>query len=194
MKMFEFKQNVTLFGKEVILSQSGYTGEDGFEVYCDAADTKAIWDGFINENVVPCGLGARDTLRLEAALPLHGQDLSEQITPYEAGIGFAVKPLIEDDFIGKNVLKAQKENGAPRKSIGIEMIDKGIPRTDYAILDTDGNEIGYVTSGTQSPSTGKSIAMGLIEKGAFELDKEILIQVRKRQVKAKIVKKSSFKS
>ena len=85
-------------------------------------------------------------------------------------------------------MKAQKENGAPRKSIGIEMIDKGIPRTDYAILDTDGNEIGYVTSGTQSPSTGKSIAMGLIEKGAFELDKEILIQVRKRQVKAKIVK------
>ncbi|MDN8777042.1 glycine cleavage system aminomethyltransferase GcvT, partial [Staphylococcus aureus] len=84
------------------------------------------------------------------ALPLHGQDLSEQITPYEAGIGFAVKPLIEDDFIGKNVLKAQKENGAPRKSIGIEMIDKGIPRTDYAILDTEGNEIGYVTSGTQS--------------------------------------------
>ena len=194
MKMFEFKQNVTLFGKEVILSQSGYTGEDGFEVYCDAADTKAIWDGFINENVVPCGLGARDTLRLEAALPLHGQDLSEQITPYEAGIGFAVKPLIEDDFIGKNVLKAQKENGAPRKSIGIEMIDKGIPRTDYAILDTEGNEIGYVTSGTQSPSTGKSIAMGLIEKSAFELDKEILIQVRKRQVKAKVVKKSSFKS
>ncbi|WP_239706321.1 MULTISPECIES: glycine cleavage system aminomethyltransferase GcvT [unclassified Mammaliicoccus] len=194
MKMFEFKQNVTIFGKEVILSQSGYTGEDGFEVYCHSEDTKLIWDGFIKEGVTPCGLGARDTLRLEAGLPLHGQDLSEDITPYEAGIGFAVKPLIDDDFIGKEVLKEQKENGADRKSIGIEMIDKGIPRTDYEILDTDGNEIGYVTSGTQSPSTGKSIAIGLIKKEEFELDKELLIQVRKRQVKAKIVKKSSFKS
>nr|WP_263313186.1 glycine cleavage system aminomethyltransferase GcvT [Mammaliicoccus sp. Marseille-Q6498] len=194
MKMFEFKQDVKLFGKDVILSQSGYTGEDGFEVYCKAEDTKEIWDGFINEGVTPCGLGARDTLRLEAALPLHGQDLSEDITPYEAGIGFAVKPLIEEDFIGKSVLKDQKENGTKRKSIGIEMIEKGIARTDYEILDLDGNKIGYVTSGTQSPSTGKSIAMGLIEKDAFELEKEILIQVRKRQVKAKIVKKSSFKS
>lgn len=194
MKMFEFQQKVSLFGKEVILSQSGYTGEDGFEVYCQSEDTKEIWDGFISEGVVPCGLGARDTLRLEAALPLHGQDLSVQITPYEAGIGFAVKPLIEADFIGKSVLKDQKENGAERKSIGIEMIDKGIPRTDYKILDADSNEIGYVTSGTQSPSTGKAIAMGLIKKEAFELDKDILIQVRKRQVKAKIVKKSSFKS
>lgn len=194
MKMFEFQQNVSLFGKEVILSQSGYTGEDGFEVYCKSGDTKEIWDGFIKEGVEPCGLGARDTLRLEAALPLQGQDLSEQITPYEAGVGFAVKPLIEADFIGKSVLKEQKENGATRKSIGIEMIDKGIPRTDYEILDIDGHEIGYITSGTQSPSTGKSIAMGLINKESFELDKEILIQVRKRQVKAKIVKKSSFKS
>lgn len=194
MKMFEFKQNVNLFGKEIILSQSGYTGEDGFEIYCDANDAKEIWDQLIEQGAIPCGLGARDTLRLEAALPLHGQDLSESITPYEAGIGFAVKPLIEADFIGKSVLKEQKANGAPRKSIGIEMIDKGIPRTDYDILDLDGNKIGYVTSGTQSPSTGKSLAMGLIEKDAFELGKEILIQVRKRQVKAKIVKKSSFKS
>ncbi|WP_323704768.1 glycine cleavage system aminomethyltransferase GcvT [Mammaliicoccus sp. Dog046] len=194
MKMFEFIQNVTLFGKEIILSQSGYTGEDGFEIYCDAKDAKEIWDQLIEQGAIPCGLGARDTLRLEAALPLHGQDLSESITPYEAGIGFAVKPLIEDDFIGKSVLKEQKTNGAPRKSIGIEMIDKGIPRTDYDILDLDGNKIGYVTSGTQSPSTGKSFAMGLIDKDAFELEKEVLIQVRKRQVKAKIVKKSSFKS
>lgn len=193
MKMFEFKQHITLFGKDVILSQSGYTGEDGFEVYCKSEDTKMIWDGFIKEGVTPCGLGARDTLRLESALPLHGQDLSEDITPYEAGIGFAVRPLIDDDFIGKTVLKDEKENGASRKSIGIEMIDKGIPRTGYEILDSDGNQIGYVTSGTQSPSTGKSIAMGLINKEDFELDKEILIQVRKRQVKAKIVKKTSFK-
>lgn len=194
MKMFEFQQNVELFGKDVILSQSGYTGEDGFEVYCKSEDTKVIWDAFIEKNVTPCGLGARDTLRLEAALPLHGQDLTTEITPYEAGIGFAVKPLIDDAFIGKEVMIDQKENGAKRKSIGIELIDKGIARTGYEILDVEGNQIGYVTSGTQSPHTGKSIAMGLIDKDMFELEKEILIQVRKKQVKAKIIKKSSFKA
>lgn len=108
MKPFDFQQNVTLFGKNVILSQSGYTGEDGFEIYCEAKDTVDIWNGFIEHNVVPCGLGARDTLRLEAGLPLHGQDLTESITPYEGGIAFAAKPLIEEDFIGKSVLKDQK--------------------------------------------------------------------------------------
>ena len=109
MKPFDFQQNVTLFGKNVILSQSGYTGEDGFEIYCEAKDTVDIWNGFIEHNVVPCGLGARDTLRLEAGLPLHGQDLTESITPYEGGIAFAAKPLIEEDFIGKSVLKDQKK-------------------------------------------------------------------------------------
>ena len=190
MKLFEFKQDVTLFGKNVILSQSGYTGEDGFEIYSSADDVVAIWDAFIELGVVPCGLGARDTLRLEAGLPLHGQDLSEIITPYEGGIAFACKPLIEADFIGKDVLKAQKEEGSKYRTVGLEMIDKGIPRTDYKVLNLDGEEIGYVTSGTQSPSTGKSIALAIIEREAFELDREVLVQVRKRQVKAKIVKKN----
>ena len=142
MKPFDFQQNVTLFGKNVILSQSGYTGEDGFEIYCEAKDTVDIWNGFIEHNVVPCGLGARDTLRLEAGLPLHGQDLTESITPYEGGIAFAAKPLIEEDFIGKSVLKDQKENGSERRTVGLELLDKGIARTGYPVLDLDGNEIG----------------------------------------------------
>ena len=146
MKPFDFQQNVTLFGKNVILSQSGYTGEDGFEIYCEAKDTVDIWNGFIEHNVVPCGLGARDTLRLEAGLPLHGQDLTESITPYEGGIAFAAKPLIEEDFIGKSVLKDQKENGSERRTVGLELLDKGIARTGYPVLDLDGNEIGEVTS------------------------------------------------
>ena len=135
MKPFDFQQNVTLFGKNVILSQSGYTGEDGFEIYCEAKDTVDIWNGFIEHNVVPCGLGARDTLRLEAGLPLHGQDLTESITPYEGGIAFAAKPLIEEDFIGKSVLKDQKENGSERRTVGLELLDKGIARTGYPVLD-----------------------------------------------------------
>ncbi|PTG50699.1 glycine cleavage system aminomethyltransferase GcvT [Staphylococcus chromogenes] len=192
MKMFEFKQNVELFGKNVILSQSGYTGDDGFEIYCNSDDTTAIWDELLKEDVTPCGLGARDTLRLEAGLPLHGQDLTEEITPYEGGIAFAVKPLIDADFIGKSVLKEQKENGAPRRTVGLKMIDKGIPRTGYTILNTEDKEIGVVTSGTQSPSTGNSIGLGIIDRNEFEMGKEVVIQVRKRQVKAQIVKKNQI--
>ncbi|MCG7341046.1 glycine cleavage system aminomethyltransferase GcvT [Staphylococcus auricularis] len=192
MQPFDFKLDVTIFDKKVILSQSGYTGEDGFEIYCDSNDTVAIWDGLLEHDVTPCGLGARDTLRLEAGLPLHGQDLSESITPYEGGIAFAAKPLIDDDFIGKSVLKDQKENGSEYRTVGLEMIDKGIPRTGYKVLDLDGNEIGEVTSGTQSPFTGKSIALAIIKRSEFELGKEILVQVRKRQVKGKIVKKNQI--
>lgn len=192
MKPFGFQQNVTLFGKNVILSQSGYTGEDGFEIYCEAKDTVDIWNGFIEHNVVPCGLGARDTLRLEAGLPLHGQDLTESITPYEGGIAFAAKPLIEEDFIGKSVLKDQKENGSERRTVGLELLDKGIARTGYPVLDLDGNEIGEVTSGTQAPSSGKSIAMAIIKRDEFEMGRELLVQVRKRQLKAKIVKKNQI--
>ncbi|WP_076684614.1 glycine cleavage system aminomethyltransferase GcvT [Staphylococcus haemolyticus] len=192
MKPFDFQQNVTLFGKNVILSQSGYTGEDGFEIYCEAKDTVDIWNGFIEHNVVPCGLGARDTLRLEAGLPLHGQDLTESITPYEGGIAFAAKPLIEEDFIGKSVLKDQKENGSECRTVGLELLDKGIARTGYPVLDLDGNEIGEVTSGTQAPSSGKSIAMAIIKRDEFEMGRELLVQVRKRQLKAKIVKKNQI--
>lgn len=192
MKMFEFKQNVDLFGKKVILSQSGYTGEDGFEIYCKSEDTVDIWNQLLKHNVVPCGLGARDTLRLEAGLPLHGQDLNESITPYEGGIAFAAKPLIEDNFIGKSVLKDQKENGSTKRTVGLELLDKGIARTGYEVLNLEGNQIGVVTSGTQSPSSDKSIALAIIDRDAFEMGKEVLVQVRKRQVKAKIVKKNQI--
>ena len=192
MKPFDFQQNVTLFGKNVILSQSGYTGEDGFEIYCEAKDTVDIWNGFIEHNVVPCGLGARDTLRLEAGLPLHGQDLTESITPYEGGIAFAAKPLIEEDFIGKSVLKDQKENGSERRTVGLELLDKGIARTGYPVLDLDGNEIGEVSSGTQARSSGKSIAVAIIKRDEFEMGRELLVQVRKRQLKARIVKKNQI--
>ncbi|MDU3138534.1 MAG: glycine cleavage system aminomethyltransferase GcvT [Staphylococcus lugdunensis] len=192
MKPFEFKQNVKLLGKNVILSQSGYTGEDGFEIYCDINDTVDIWNGLLEHDVVPCGLGARDTLRLEAGLPLHGQDLTESITPYEGGIAFAAKPLIEEDFIGKSVLKDQKENGSKRRTVGLELLEKGIARTGYEVMDLDGNVIGEVTSGTQSPTSGKSIALAIINRDEFEMGRELLVQVRKRQLKAKIVKKNQI--
>lgn len=187
MKLFEFKQDVELFGKTVILSQSGYTGEHGYEIYCYAQDTTAIWEGLLAEGVVPCGLGARDTLRLEAALPLHGQDLSISITPYEAKMGFAVK-LQKGNFIGRDVLAKQKEEGPDRKSAGLEMLERGIARTDYEVFDKDDNKIGYVTSGTQSPSSGRSIALALINSSETDLDNEVYVQIRKNKVPAKVVK------
>ncbi|WP_414049985.1 glycine cleavage system aminomethyltransferase GcvT [Macrococcus animalis] len=187
LKMFEFIQNVEIFDKNVIFSQSGYTGEHGFEIYCAAEDTVAIWEGLLELGVVPCGLGARDTLRLEAALPLHGQDLSTEITPYEAKMGFSVK-LDKGEFIGRSVLAKQKEEGITRKSAGLEMLERGIARTDYEVQDKDGNKIGYITSGTQSPSTGRSVALALININQTEIGNEVFVQVRKKLVPAKVVK------
>ena len=137
LRYFEFQQDVTIQGTKVLLSRTGYTGENGFEIYCDARDAILIWNAILaagsDEGVIPCGLGARDTLRFEAMLALYGQELSSDITPIEAGIGFAVKINKEVDFIGKAVLKEQREKGAPRKLVGIEMIDRGIPRHGYPV-------------------------------------------------------------
>ena len=138
--------------KEVLVSRTGYTGEDGFEIYCQSEDAVHLWTALLDagqpKGLIPCGLGARDTLRFEARLPLYGQELTKDISPLEGGIGFAVK-TDKADFIGKDALKKQKEEGPKRKLVGIEMIDKGIPRTDYPVFSGD-KQIGVVTTGTQS--------------------------------------------
>lgn len=143
-----------------MVSRTGYTGEDGFEIYCNRDDAPMLWQMILsageNEGLLPIGLGARDTLRFEAGLPLYGQELSADITPIEAGIGFAVKTNKEEDFFGKAVLASQKENGAKRKLVGIEMIDRGIPRHGYAVFSGD-DLIGEVTTGTQSPTLKKML-------------------------------------
>lgn len=186
---FKFQQDVDLKGRKALVSRTGYTGEDGFEVYCDAKDAAALWNEILEagkeEGVLPCGLGARDTLRFEANLALYGQELSPDITPLEAGIGFAVKVNKEADFIGKEVLKNQKENGVPRKLAGIEMIDRGIPRHGYPVY--KGEElIGEVTTGTQSPTLKKNIGLVLIKKEHAELGTELEVEIRGKRLKAKI--------
>lgn len=142
---------------------------------------------FVDNGAVECGLGARDTLRLEAGLPLHGQDLSPEISPLESRIGFAVK-VDKGDFIGQPVLKEQKENGIPRRLSAFEITGKGIARTDYEVFDSEGNKVGYVTSGTQSPTTKRSIGFALVDTDFYELDKEFVIKVRNKEVPAKFVK------
>src|SRR5699024_2460749 len=142
-----------------LVLRTGYTGEDGFEIYINKDSGRDIWNKIIEvgkpEGLEPVGLGARDTLRFEAGLPLYGQELSQDITPIEAGLKFAVKVKKDSDFIGKSVIEEQVENGAPRKVVGIEMIDKGIPRTGYEVFIGD-DQVGEVTSGTKSPTLNKN--------------------------------------
>ncbi|WP_404443330.1 glycine cleavage system aminomethyltransferase GcvT [Sutcliffiella horikoshii] len=190
-KFFKFKENVDIDGVTALVSRTGYTGEDGFEIYCQQEDAVQLWNTLLEagkeDGLVPCGLGSRDTLRFEAKLALYGQELSKDITPIEAGIGFAVKTNKEEDFFGKEVLQEQKENGAPRSIVGIEMIDKGIPRHGYEVFVGD-ELIGEVTTGTQSPTLKKNIGLALLKKEFTELDTEVEVQVRKKRLKAKVVK------
>jgi len=192
-KPFSFKNNVKInqTNFSALISRTGYTGEDGFEIYVHSEHSRELWSLLLKvgeeEGLEPAGLGARDTLRFEAGLPLYGQELSEDITTIEAGLTCAVKINKDSNFIGKSVLKEQIEHGVRRKIVGIEMIDKGIPRTGYEVLSEDGNKIGFVTSGTQSPTLQKNIGLAMVEMDYSELGTEIYIQVRKRKLKAIVI-------
>ncbi|MFP7202410.1 glycine cleavage system aminomethyltransferase GcvT [Lysinibacillus halotolerans] len=195
-KYFKFQQDVNISGNLVLVSRTGYTGEDGFEIYGEPTAVINLWNAILEagkeKGVVPAGLGARDTLRFEACLPLYGQELSKDISPLEAGIGFAVKLQKESDFIGKEALAAQKENGLSRKIIGIEMMDKGIPRHGYKVF-KDGEEIGEVTTGTQSPLTKRNIGLVLIDSKFAQLDTELEIEIRNKRLQAKTVATPFYK-
>ncbi|WP_423407378.1 glycine cleavage system aminomethyltransferase GcvT [Heyndrickxia sp. MSNUG] len=186
---FKFSEEVDLNGKKALVSRTGYTGEDGFEIYCKAEDVISIWKDILETGkcagVIPCGLGARDTLRFEANLALYGQELTHEISPLEAGIGFAVKLNKEENFIGKEALKQQKENGLPRKLVGIEMIDRGIPRHGYPVYKGD-VQIGEVTTGTQSPTLKKNIGLALIDTKETELGNEVEVEIRGKRIKAAV--------
>jgi aminomethyltransferase len=194
--VFRFKRDVKLDGTSALVSRTGYTGEDGFEIYLDADKAVALWDKLLEvgkeEGLVPCGLGARDTLRFEARLPLYGQELSKEITPIEAGIGFAVKTDKAVPFIGQEVLKAQKENGAPRKLVGIEMIDRGIPRSHYPVFAGE-ERIGEVTTGTQSPTLKKNVGLALIKSEHAALGTELYVEIRGKRLKAQVVATPFYK-
>ena len=186
-KYYNFKMGSIAGVEDVILSRTGYTGEIGFELYVKNEDVKQLWDALFTTSIEmkPIGLAARDTLRLEKGFCLYGNDINDTTSPIEAGLGWITK--FTKEFINHEELKAQKEGGATRKLVGLELIDKGIARKDYPIVDEDGNEIGVVTSGTMSPSLNKAIAMAYVPKGLSNVDSEVLIQVRKKQIKAKVV-------
>ena len=175
----------------VIVSRTGYTGEDGFEVYADAAFINDCWDKLMSSGrCKPCGLGCRDTLRFEVGLPLYGDELSEEITPIMAGLSMFVK-LDKDEFIGKEALAKQKAEGPSKKVIGIELQDKAIPRHGYNVL-KDGQPIGEVTTGYHSISTDKSVCMALIDAQYAVLGTSVEVQIRKKTFPGVVCKKQFY--
>lgn len=192
LRSFRFLQGVRVGGAPVeILSRTGYTGEDGFELYANSNELPALWEALLeagaDEGLVPAGLGARDTLRFEARLPLYGQELAPDITPLEAGLGMFVK-WDKGDFVGRGALAKQKQDGPPRKLVGLEMIDRGIPRTGYSVHDAGGEKIGEVTTGTQSPTLKKNVGLALLQRAHAELGTEVWVDVRGKRLKAQVVK------
>ncbi|WP_274653512.1 glycine cleavage system aminomethyltransferase GcvT [Paenibacillus humicola] len=190
LKPFHFTADVSVAGTKALISRTGYTGEDGFELYVPASGAAGVWDALLAAGgplgLEPAGLGARDTLRFEARLPLYGQELSRTITPLEAGLGVFVK-LGKADFIGREALLKQKAEGVPRKLVGIEMVDRGIPRAHYPVFAGD-RQIGEVTTGTQSPTLKRNLGLALIEAGYAALGTGLLVDIRGKRLKAEVVK------
>ncbi len=187
---YNFKVAEFAGAKDVIISATGYTGSGGFEIYFDNQYAEMMWEKVMEAGkdfgIEPCGLAARDTLRLEKGFCLYGNEINENISPLEAGLGWITK--LNKEFIGKDVIAQQKENGIEKKLIGFKLIERGIPRQDYKILDENENEIGVVTSGTQSPVLKEGIGMGYVKTDLAEVGNQILIQVRNKTIKAEIVK------
>lgn len=188
-------QPLTLRGADTLTARTGYTGEDGFEILVENEHAESVWEAIVaggeGEGLLLAGLGARDTLRLEAALRLYGNDISEETNPLEAGLGFAVK-LNAGDFIGKDALVAIKEAGPARKLVGFEMIGRGIARNGYPIL-VDGNECGIVTSGSPSPTLNKNIGLCYLPSELAEIGRTIEIAIRNKKIDAKIVETPFYK-
>jgi aminomethyltransferase len=175
---------------DVIISNTGYTGAGGFEIYVKNADAEKMWDAIFNAGeefgIKPIGLGARDTLRLEMGFCLYGNDIDDTTSPIEAGLGWITK--FTKNFTNRAAIEEQKQKGVSRKLVGFEMVDRGIPRHDYPIADANGTIIGKVTSGTQSPSLNKAIGMGYVKTEFSAPETEIFVVIRDKSIKARVVK------
>ncbi|HZH99776.1 MAG TPA: glycine cleavage system aminomethyltransferase GcvT [Flavisolibacter sp.] len=192
LKYYTFVRGEFAGVKNVVVSATGYTGAGGVEIYFENKEDNAdkIWNAIFEagtpQGLKPIGLAARDTLRLEMGYCLYGNDIDDTTSPLEAGLGWITK--FTKDFTAKEKLQGQKEAGVERKLVGFEMVDKGIPRHGYEIADAEGNQLGYVTSGTQSPSLGKAIGMGYVKTDHASIDTPVYIKVREKLLQAKVVK------
>ena len=190
LKYYTFEKGKFAGVDNVLISATGYTGAGGVEIYFEDKENAAniIWDAIFKADpgIKPIGLGARDTLRLEMGYCLYGNDIDDTTSPLEAGLGWITK--FSKDFTSKAIFEKQKANGLSKKLVGFEMIEKGIARHNYEIKDFEGNIIGRVTSGTQSPSLGKAIGMGYVNSNFAAVDTEIFIKIRTTLLRAKVVK------
>lgn len=189
---YEFEDEQT-DGKRVIVSRTGYTGEDGFEIYSDPELTCRFWDALIAAGVKPCGLGCRDTLRFEAGLPLYGDELSPEISPVMAGLGMFCR-LDKPEFIGKEALAAQKAGGVERKIVGLELDDRAVARAGYTVELEDGTAVGTVTTGYHSISLDKSLCFALVDSSYAALGTRLFVRIRKRVFPATVVKKRFYQT
>lgn len=191
LKSFNFTQTEVAGIKDVIVSNTGYTGSNGFEIYAYNSDIVDLWNAIISAGaefqIKPCGLAARDTLRLEKGYSLYGHEIDDTTSPIESGLGWIVKINKNAEFIDKNLYVEQINNGVKRKLVGFEMIERGIPRQGYTIVDSLGKETGFVTSGTMSPSLNKPIGLGYVNTENAKIDSKIEIVIRNKSIKAKVV-------
>jgi aminomethyltransferase len=176
-------------GRQALVAHTGYTGEDGWEIYCAPGDARTLWDALLDAgrrfDIRPAGLGARDTLRLERALPLYGHELTDETTPLEAGLGWAVR-FAKPSFIGRDALRQQRERGLTRRLVGLELTAPGIPRQGYPIVH-DGAAVGTVTSGTKSPTLGKAIGLGYVASTLGAVGTQLGVDIRGRVIGARVV-------
>jgi aminomethyltransferase len=179
--------------KPAFIARTGYTGEDGFEVMVDPAVAQQLWRSLFDAGVAPCGLGARDTLRLEAAMCLYGQDIDDKTTPLEAGLGWLVHLDSKGDFIGRSVLEAQKASGLPRRLVGLQMEGRHIARHGYPVI-SQGQVVGEITSGTLSPTLEKAIALAYIPTPLSKLGQTLEVEIRGKNYPATVVKKPFYRS
>ncbi|QCX54030.1 glycine cleavage system aminomethyltransferase GcvT [Elizabethkingia sp. JS20170427COW] len=187
---YHFTVGIVAGVEEVIISNTGYTGSGGFEIYFKNEVAEKLWNAVLEagkeEGIVPCGLAARDTLRLEKGFCLYGNDIDDTTSPLEAGLGWITK--LDTDFVSKEIFAKQKEEGVNKKLVGFEMLEKAIPRHDYEVADAEGNIIGKVTSGTMSPMKKVGIGLAYVAKPHFKLGSEIFIKIRNKNIPAKVVK------
>lgn len=190
LEFYTFK-DAEIDGVQVIISRTGYTGEDGFEIYAPHDVTVKLWDKLMDAGVAPCGLGCRDTLRFEVGLPLYGDELADDITPLEAGLGMFAK--LDKQFIGRDALAVQKAEGVTRKIVGIELVDRAIPRHGYEVLNEADEVIGTVTTGYHAISVDKSIAMALVDAHYAAMGTPLKVKIRRKVFPATVVSKKFYK-
>ena len=192
LKAFEHR-TATINGSSAFVARTGYTGEDGFEIMLDPEAAQQLWTDLQQAGVTPCGLGARDTLRLEAAMSLYGQEIYDTITPLEAGLSWVVHLKDKGDFIGRSVLEQQKAEGVKRRLVGLEMSGRYIARHGYPVI-FEGETVGEVTSGTMSPTLGKAIALAYVPKDLSKPGQTLEVEIRGKTHPATVVKKPFYRS